>query len=226
MALPEVGGNARAPRWKGFRPQRQVVRRISMPDKKRRRPQPITQDEQRRRTEEWFAACEDIVNLRADIDAQFPQVPEADRSYFIGTLVIENNLGTDWLERNVTHKGPRSPAGAYLRSSPRDQLERHEHYVRTMELARRLFELGQEQFYDELIENLRHRDLEGAAFEADVMRMLCSGPFVIDLRAERGTKGDDYDIDLWLRIDRSWPIEVKTRAENCSIQRSRTGQDS
>jgi hypothetical protein len=40
-----------------------------MPHKERRQPQPITPDEQRRRTEKWFAACEDIVNLRADIEA-------------------------------------------------------------------------------------------------------------------------------------------------------------
>jgi hypothetical protein len=82
-----------------------------------------------------------------------------------------------------------------------------------MELARRLFELGQEPFYERLLANLRRRDLEGAAFEADVVRMLCAGPFVIDLREEHGTKGDDYDIDLWLK-ERVWPIEVKTRAEN------------
>ena len=152
--------------------------------------------------------------MRADIDAHFPQVSEADRSYFIGTLVIENNLGTDWLQRNVTAAGPRTPAGSYLRSGPRDSLEKHEHYLRgTMELARRLFELGQEPFYERFLANLRRRDLEGAAFEADVVRMLCAGLFVIDLREEHGNKGDDYDIDLWLK-ERAWSIEVKTRAEN------------
>jgi hypothetical protein len=182
-------------------------------ERPRVRPRPVTKYEQVLRTKEWLAACEDIVTIRKDLEETFPEISEANRNYFIGTLVIENNLGTDWTQRHVTGAGPRTPAGVYLRSGPKDSLEMHEHYVRTMELARRLFELGQESFYDRLVDNLSQRDLEGAAFEADVVRMLCAGPFVIDLRAERGTKGDDYDIDLWLH-DRVWPIEVKTRAED------------
>jgi hypothetical protein len=173
----------------------------------------VTTDEEIVRAVEWSAACEEIETVRQDLDQQFPEISEANRSYFIGTLVIENNLGTDWLERHVTDPSRRTRASAYLRSGPKDLLERHEHYVRTMELARRLFELGQEPLYDRLVANLRRRDLEGAAFEGDVVRMLCAGPFVVNLRQEHGAKGDDYDIDLWLH-NRVWPIEVKTRAED------------
>jgi len=63
------------------------------------------------------------------------------------------------------------------------------------------------------VANLRRRDLEGAAFEADVVRMLCAGPFVVDLRQDRGAKGDDYDTDLRLH-NRVRPIEVKIGAED------------
>ncbi|WP_220658759.1 hypothetical protein [Tsukamurella sp. TY48] len=87
-------------------------------------------------------------------------------------------------------------------------------YRRAGELARRLFEFTREDFFDLLLSNLLRRDLEGAAFESDVIHMLMALPSVIELRKESGVKGDDYDIDLWFGRHAPWPIEVKTRAED------------
>jgi hypothetical protein len=152
--------------------------------------------------------------MRSALEEQVPDFTSARLDLFIATLVIENNLGKEWVSRHIDGNAVRPSPGNYLRCRPSDSMERHEHYVRVMELGRRIFELGQEHFAQRLIQNLQRRDLEGAAFEADVVRMLIALPLVVDLREERGTKGDDYDIDLWVQPSRRWPIEVKTRDDD------------
>jgi hypothetical protein len=177
-------------------------------------PAPYTVEETAQRTREFIKASDGIVEMRKAIDAQFPDVPAASRDLSVATLVIENNLGIEWVKRHIDGQAIRSGGSNYLRSRPSNSMERHERYLRVMELGRRVFELGQERFAERLLENLRRRDLAGAAFEADVVRMLVSLPMVVDLRAERGTKGGDYDIDLWLRPDLCWAFEVKTCADH------------
>lgn len=142
-----------------------------------------------------------------------PSIREIDATYFIATLVIENNLGKDWLNRNVL-KSSSSGSGEYLRPGAQARRGKYEHVHRVHELARRIFELGQEDFAPQLLDNLRKRDLFGAVFEADVVRMLVAGPFMVDLREEGGVLGDDYDIDLWLTPEEPWAIEVKTKEEH------------
>ncbi|UGQ55392.1 hypothetical protein LRL17_31050 (plasmid) [Rhodococcus qingshengii] len=185
-------------------------------------PPPLTVEEQAVRTAQWIHECDQLREMRASVEEGFPDLPVAEVDLFIATLVIGNNLGEDWVETNIEAPGAQTngqrpkttKTSVYLRRSPGDRRARLEHYVRVMELARRIFELGQEPFAESLKENLRRRDLEGAAFEADVVRMLISLPTVINLRDERKVKGDDYDIDLWLKPGIPWAIEVKTRAED------------
>jgi hypothetical protein len=188
------------------------------PDNDRRHSRPptsYTEEEAAQRTQEFIRASNEIIEVRAALDERFPDIARASLDLIMASLIIENNLGREWVARHID--GPRRSANSnYLRSEPTNSMERHERYVRIMELARRIFELGQERFAERLFNNLRRRDLEGAAFEADVVRMLIALPVFMDLREERGIKGDDYDIDLWLRIDHHWLIEVKTRADSTS----------
>jgi hypothetical protein len=185
-------------------------------------PTPLTEEEQSIRTAQWFHECELLLDMRASVEKQFPHLSRAGVDHFFATLVIGNNLGEDWVANNIDapaaqkngQQTKNTKTSVYLRRSPSTRSERLEHYIRVMGLARRIFELGQEPFADSLKENLRRRDLEGAAFEADVVRMLISLPTVINLRDERKIKGDDYDIDLWLKPGIPWAIEVKTRAED------------
>lgn len=183
---------------------------------RRRRPEPPpTLRQQAERYEQWALASKDIIDLRADLNMRFPDQSTAELDTFIATLVIGNNLGEDWVARHIDGECSRRRGNSYLRTAPANLMERHEHYLRIMELARRIFELGQESFANLLNDNLRQRDLEGAAFEADVVRMLVALPRVaLDLRPEHGTKTDDYDIDVWLGTEQRWSIEVKTRAES------------
>lgn len=184
----------------------------------RRRPRQLSAEEQALRTARWIDECKLLEDMRASVENQFPEMTTAQVDLFFAQLVIRNNLGEDWVERNIDAASEgivrRNNTSTYLRRSPVNLMERHERYVRVMELARRLFELGQEDFAERLHENLRRRDLEGAAFEADVVRMLVSLPVVVELREESGVKGDDYDIDLWLTRNTAWAVEAKTRMDS------------
>lgn len=179
---------------------------------------PLTPEEQALRTARWAHECELLEDMRASVEKQFPKMTTSQVDLFFAELIISNNLGADWTERNIDAAKEGTPrrtgTSTYLRRSPADSMERHERYVRVMELARRLFEFGQEDFAERLKENLRLRDLEGAAFEADVIRMLVSLPAFIDLRKESGVRGNDYDIDLWFTPDTHWAIEAKTRQDS------------
>lgn len=178
-------------------------------------------DEQAERTAAWIAECALIEDMRESASREFPDVPIPFINYFIATIVIENNLGTEWFEAHVGADHRKNPTNIFLRSSPGTRLERRDHYLRVMELGRRIFELGQETFIEVLIKNLKRRDLAGAAFEADVIRMLVSLPVIVDLRLESGVKGDDYDIDLWVTPETPLAIEAKTRAETGPYSDSR-----
>lgn len=178
-----------------------------------RRPRQVSQNEQVLRTRAWTEVSDEIRLMKASILEKFPSMRDIEATYFIATLVIENNLGTSWLNDHVLTGSPRR-RDDYLRSGAMVRQEKYEHVHRVHELARRILELGQEDFAPQLLDSLRTRDLLGAAFEADVVRMLISGPFIVDLRNARGVLGDDYDIDLWLTPERPWAIEVKTKNED------------
>lgn len=181
-------------------------------DRRRAPPQPNLA-EQAIRTVAWVAECKRIDDLRDSLSHEFPDLSIPLINYYIAGLVIENNLGSDWYNAHVQSGNRRNSSNAFLRSAPSTPMERRDHFLRVRELGRRLFELGQEDFIDLLIDNLKQRDLEGALFEADVIRMLVSLPVVVALRETSGVKGDDYDIDLWLEPETPLAIEAKTRAE-------------
>lgn len=190
------------------------------PDRRRAPPQPNL-DEQAIRTVAWISECERIEDLRDSLTREFPTLSIPHINYYIATIVIENNLGSDWYHAHVASSNRRNSSNAFLRSAPNTPMERRDHFLRVRELGRRLFELGQEDFIELLIGNLKQRDLEGALFEADVIRMLVSLPVVVALRETSGVKGDDYDIDLWLTPDTPLAIEAKTRAETGSYSDKR-----
>ncbi|MBP1158616.1 hypothetical protein [Rhodococcus sp. PvR099] len=196
---------------------------LSCPSPRRKTP-----DEQAVDVIRWEESCALVDRLRGDISEGFPKLSQFTRDLHLFMLVLELHLGDEWVGANAdiatSSRDVRpGPGGKYLRrSGDLDVPTLAEHYQRLGELARRLFEFRNEDFYETLRDNLMHRDLEGAAFEADVVRWLVRLPVLIDLRRERGTKGDDYDIDLWLRIpDLKLSIEVKTRAEDCPYAKNR-----
>ncbi|OMC47620.1 hypothetical protein A5742_23360 [Mycolicibacterium fortuitum] len=191
------------------------------PDRRRRRaPEQPDLAEQAWRTAAWIAECNDIDALRNDIKQNFEHLSIPHINYLIATLVIENNLGSDWFTRHVDAGPRKNGTDVFLRRGPDTKRERRDHYMRVLELGRRLFELGQEDFIELLIANLRRQDLASALFEADVVRMLISLPVVIELRPTVGVKGDDYDIDLWLRHNEPFAIEVKSRSESAAYSDS------
>lgn len=147
-------------------------------------PDLVTEEEQVARTLQWDAACEEIVDVRQSMDVDLPDIPAATKDRVLAELIITNNLGEEWAKKHLDGPG----TGDYLRKNPGDSLERHERYFRTLHLARWIFELGQEGFAERLMENLRRRDLEGAVFEAEVVRMLITLPVHIHLREELGPR--------------------------------------
>ena len=93
-------------------------------------------------------------------------------------------LGEKWLEQHF-----RSFKGTTPEGSVRFK------YV-LWRLGRLLFDLQSFEWFDELVENLRRRNLAGALFEAEVARLLMQLPVTTALRMPSGEKGQDYDIDL------------------------------
>lgn len=181
-------------------------------------PRLMTVEEQAQRTQLWTSMVTDIMEFRATIAEEFPELKPANHDHLLATIIIGNNLGEEWVAANIDAAD--QPPAKFLNSKPKDLFERHVHYMRVMELARRIVELAPEGFAERVFANLRRRDLRGAVFEADVVRMLYALPSIVDLREPRGVKGDDYDIDIWLGPDRSCPVEVKTREDGPYSERA------
>jgi hypothetical protein len=187
---------------------------------------PLTPEEQAARLEAWEAECSKIGRIREDIERLGSDLSDFNKQLTLFEFVIQMHLGKAWVQANVEGKAG-TPDGMsqytiksnknYLRTGPQtDLLPRAEHYVRVRDLARRLFEFAPEKFYNTLVRNLSRRHLDGAAFEAEVVRMLVRLPTIIDLRKESMQKGNDYDIDLLLRASPRlvWAIEAKTKVED------------
>lgn len=181
-------------------------------------PRRKTPDEQAADFRRLEARCDAIDQLRRQLDKELPNSSRFARDIELFKDVIGQHLGRAWVMANAQFHADEKPGNGakYLRrDAPLDITTAAQHYLRLHELASRLFEFSDEDFYERMCANLSRRDLEGAAFEADVVRMLVSMPrLLIDLRGERNVKGDDYDIDVWFRVpDLKWSIEVKTKQD-------------
>ncbi|QCB51789.1 hypothetical protein E5720_17670 [Rhodococcus sp. PAMC28707] len=181
-------------------------------------PRNSTSDEQAANMQRWNERCLVIDQLRRDVGEALPNTSRFTQDIHLFMLVIVEHLGDTWVAANAEFHAEEKPGmGAkYLRrDSDPEILTLAQHYLRLRELARRLFAFADEEFYDRLCANVSRRDLEGAAFEADVVQLLLALPVLIDLREERNVKGDDYDIDVWLHIPNvKWSIEVKTKHDD------------
>lgn len=178
-------------------------------------PRRRTPNEQADEMQRWEERCRLIDEVRLYLDENLSDTSQYTRDIAQFKYVIGDHLGASWVAANAEFHAPEKPGkGAkYLRRDSDPEIATlAQHYLRLGELARRLFEFAAEDFYELLCANLSRRDLEGAAFEADVVRTLLGLPMLIDLREERNVIGDDYDIDVWLRLPNTkWSIEVKTK---------------
>ena len=129
--------------------------------------------------------------------------------YRLAAMVIERFLGYGWWQRYAEE----GAAEDFLRAQAEGRHERYEHYLRVLELARRLFELQHDPWFPRLVDGLRTRSLRGAAFEAEVLRLLLHMGLKISLVEPKGVKGLDYDIEVDLG-GRPWAIEAKTREDD------------
>jgi Holliday junction resolvase len=109
-------------------------------------------------------------------------------------------LGDAWVDEHL-----RSDEGA----TPEDHaLFRY----RLWRLGRLLFDLQSFDFYGDFVTNVKQRDLLGALFEAEVVRLLMQLPTRTVLRMPSGKKGLDYDIEFG-GSDLNVAVEVKAKSE-------------
>ncbi|MBJ7325471.1 MULTISPECIES: hypothetical protein [Nocardiaceae] len=181
-------------------------------------PRRKTLDEQADDLQRWNQRWLEVERLRRVVEEAMPGRSRFTQEIHLFMFIIEAHLGSDWVTANAEFHADEKPGkGAeYLRRDSDLRIpELSQHYLRLRELARRLFAFEDENFYGRLRANLLRRDLEGAAFEADVVQSLLALPVLIDLRGERNVKGDDYDIDVWLRPPhKKWSIEAKTKHDD------------
>jgi hypothetical protein len=79
-------------------------------------------------------------------------------------------------------------------------------------LGRLLFDLQSYDFFGGIVADVKQRDLLGALFEAEVVRLLMQLPTRTTLRVPQGQKGLDYDIDFGgSRLQLA--VEVKAKDE-------------
>jgi hypothetical protein len=153
-----------------------------------------------------------VERRREDIERSLPGFSPAIVTFLLSVDLIRDALGDRWSRKNL-----QAELEAVLladRGSGTEVDGRYLRYQLVTDLARRLFEFEDEQWYPRLVENLRNRGLTSAAFEADVLRVLMAAPLRIRLRKETGTLGSDYDIDVDLGEMGTWAIEAKAKEES------------
>jgi hypothetical protein len=84
---------------------------------------------------------------------------------------------------------------------------------RVHELARRLYQLQSFAWFDQVVGNVRTRNLSGAGFELDVLLVLHLLVGKVTPNSGIGRKGQDYDIQLRVR-GLEIPTEVKAKDDD------------
>ena len=131
--------------------------------------------------------------------------------------VIGSHLGEDWYLRHVTGSDTSRIAKTYLRLNPdHHRVVRLLSQHRTHELARRLYEFQSFDWFPGVVEGLTTRELSGASFELNVLRLLhlASGP--VTVKVPTGEKGADFDFSTVV-VGRNVPFEAKAKDDTTTF---------
>ena len=89
-----------------------------------------------------------------------------------------------------------------------------------MELGRLLYELQDVNFFDDIVDDLRTRSLEGAVTELRVLRLLRMARWSVVPRRPTGVRGEDYDLDLHHPSGQTIAVEIKSKDEGHNYSRT------
>jgi len=151
----------------------------------------------------WLRYVEAVRDLMDEVAAAKGMTDSQVRVAFAEVFAAQV-LGAEWVDEHF-----RAYAGVTAEAHVRFK-------YRLWRLGRLLFDLQSYEFFGDFLANVKQRDLLGALFEAEVVRMLMQLPARTALRVPRGQKGLDYDIDFGssgLRI----AVEVKAKDEKITF---------
>jgi len=129
--------------------------------------------------------------------------------------VIESHLGRDWYDRHITGAASSELTKAYLLAGYDAPIVRVLAAHRTHELGRRLYEMQSFDWFEDLVADLRTRNLTGASFELDVLWLLLAASPRVVVRRRQGRKGEDFDLTAVVMgmPAEGVPVEVKAKAD-------------
>lgn len=146
---------------------------------------------------QWLLYVDAVRHVMAEVAVDLGYTDSQTRVLF-AELFAARFLGEEWMDNHLgSYKGLTAEEHGQFR------------YV-TWRLGRLLFDLQSFGWFDDLVDNLRQRDLTGALFEAEVARLLMQVPAEASLRVPTGEKGQDFDIDLG-GLGLTVPVEVKAK---------------
>ena len=160
-----------------------------------------------------WAAYDEFVWRRVQELRSSPDLPVGVKAltHFLAESVIEDHLGAAWLRKHIIEPHRSDLAKDYL------NLQGHLPYkalslYRVQELARRLYQLQSFDWFDQVREAVRTRELSGASFELDVLWLLQIAAFDVQARKEIGVHGADFDFSAWTNGE-NIPIEAKAKED-------------
>lgn len=116
------------------------------------------------------------------------RITAATESFAVASAVLRGFLGAKWFDKHVT--------SGFLTIDESTPKRREETLFRVIDLSEVLYNLQNVTGFDECIERMRNRDIEGTYAELDLGRMLFLHKAPFRYVVARGIKKRDYDVEI------------------------------
>ena len=147
-----------------------------------------------------YATMVEIIRItRQALQDAFDSLPPRARvnavteSFALGSGVVRAFLGNEWVERHVI---PNARKSGFLTIDESDPQRLDLSCFRIIDLAEVLYNLQNISGFDACIEKMRNGDIEGTCAELDFGRMLYLNRVTFRYVVAKGTKGEDYDVQI------------------------------
>ena len=154
-----------------------------------------------------------VSQFASDFDARFGARADADyRLYACSVEVLRHFLGDGWVHEHVFHGAEDS----FFKTEATAEADRFKHQNRVLVLAEILFNLQTVDGIETRIERLRTANVETAVAELEGAKLLFQSGLKFAFRPERGVRGDDYDVEMYLESE-TIACEMKCKLESTAL---------
>lgn len=156
----------------------------------------------------------DVARFRGDFLSASPDATPLNQAWVIACEVSAAILGIDWARRFL------SVPDRYFKMNADDEwpdsaLRTH----RVLQFGRQLYDLQGLPGFDDIVVELRTRDLTGASTELHIAHLLTQNGHPVRFVRRTGVKGNDFD-QLVCYQSFDIPLEVKTKQDETDFSRA------